>query len=494
MKCRPLPAAWWILLFLLVHACFPLAGPRPARAEGDLTSRDRITTANQVQVTVWTNGRLGSNFNTRRPSLEYPAGSLQDHLTLGGVWVGGIDARGDTLVSVAATTTRVGAILTPRDFWPLTDGFAVRSLIPGGPDYSPQARSEEDLVSACVASPAEEGHSACPIAVVQEVLSWNAAEPLRDFVIVRLYVTNVHPTEAIRGVSVGLWTELATGYKDPNRENWTSGWFRRKQLAYRDSLRLVMEHRWQECDGHCPSWAGIALLGVESAIAEPSNPSFNWWDWDPSLIETDGWRYQLLTNGEQDATDGIVPGVNDPVELLSTGPIGALAPGDTLAVTFAILGGSPGSGRTAEEDLVESAVQAREFYRATCVGWTPPAWTNAFSGPQLTVEQQADSVRLSWRLPSDEAADGVWIRFSDETPPADIGEGLPIPAGFGGFFPGAPGQPSTATLPAPADGSTRHYAAFATHRDLVITPPGRASIAVDRTRPNSPSASFSIRT
>jgi len=58
-------------------------------------------------ATPWTSGfqlrRLRNNFVSRLPSMEYPLGSQIEHLISAGIWVGAVNADGDTVVSTGAS-------------------------------------------------------------------------------------------------------------------------------------------------------------------------------------------------------------------------------------------------------------------------------------------------------------------------------------------------------------------------------------------------------
>jgi hypothetical protein len=140
--------------------------------------------------------------------------------------------------------------------------------------------------------------------------------------------------------------------------------------------------------------------------------SFNWWNWDPSgaLPETpanDAERWLALSNGSIDATHGVEAPNNDPVQLLSVGPLGTAAfigedglthwilePGDTVQVSFALLGGRPSPEaeppRSAEEDLAFNAEWAQTAFNLNFRIPVPPP------SPGLHVVNSHERMTLWW--------------------------------------------------------------------------------------------------
>ncbi len=83
-------------------------------------------------------------------------------------------------------------------------------------------------------------------------------EPFDAIVIANYKIINTKPDDPIYNVYVGLYSEMASGWKDGHAEWPPSGWFRKKDIAYVDSLRLVTEHHYNLDNGNCPSWAGLS--------------------------------------------------------------------------------------------------------------------------------------------------------------------------------------------------------------------------------------------
>lgn len=376
----------------------PLTAAEAAADDGVLVTY-RITAGNAVGLTLYNNGLVGNNFNSRRPSFEYPLGSNIDHMPRGGIWIGGISVEGDTLVSTATIDGYIGDVDITSELLPLPQtGIEERSILPNSRAYHPLARSEEDFLFSCADTAATlitsgpDAHR--PLNIQVDGTSYLFGfEPFEATVITIYRIINLSRTDPIYNLRIGMYAELATGYKDPAVVNWTSGWFRRKTLGYVDSLRLCTEHHHALGDGRAPSWAGLMLLGTKPDPIDSLTVSFNWWNWDPSAEVDDRWRYRQLGNGEIDPVDGIVPGTDDPVEVLSVGDFALLEAGDTLTVGLAWVGGQDDreiSGRDQLADIIYNARWAQIAYDLEFrIPMPPPS-------PDVTLEPGRGSLTLVW--------------------------------------------------------------------------------------------------
>jgi hypothetical protein len=365
------------------------------QAEEDTLIVYKVTSGNNVGLTIFNNGFFGNNLASRAPSFEYPLGSTQEHMVRGGLWVGGIKERReepgvlDTLVTTATIDGYFGSFDAEAvsEFYPASSEIIERSILPNSRYYSPEAKSEQDLLTAYIDKHqhASQYHKPLNIKVEQEILQYSF-EPFDAIILVNFKIINVDPITPIFDLYVGFYAELASGWKDGHTEWPPSGWFQNKDIAYVDSLRLVTEHHFTLDDGNCPSWAGFLLLGIRGPTPQDTiatkTVSFNWWNWDPGgnqpgTPDVDVERYLTLSNGSIDATAGSEAPNNDPVLLLSVGPLGfpagqwpdgtdryILDTGDTVTVSFALVGGEPvpHENRTAEEDIAFNAQWAQTAF------------------------------------------------------------------------------------------------------------------------------------
>ncbi len=400
----------------------PAAPAQAALEETVITYR--VTSGNSVGFTFYNNGFMGNNLASRDPSLEYPVGSGQEHLVRAGLWIGGLVSEtfqiteAETLTTTATLDGYYGGtnLETESEFYPASSEILERSILISSPYYDPvNAISEQDLI--CTYTDAHSHgtsmHKPLYVKVIQEILQFSY-EPFDATIFMNFYIVNEHDSRAIFDLYVGLYAEMASGWKDGHEEWPPRGWFEKKDIAYyeADTLQLVTEHHFRLDDGNCPSWAGYCLLGTKPIPAEEKTVSFNWWNWDPGGYEpetpsNDRERYETLANGWIDNTAGCEAPNNDPVTLLSVGPLGTasfiaedgkehwlLEAGDTVAVSFAFVCGTPSlqadPPRDAEEDILYNAAWARMAYDMDfSIPMPPPS-------PRLHIEPSHRAITLWW--------------------------------------------------------------------------------------------------
>jgi len=355
----------------------------------------RTSSGNRLGLTVRNDGGLGTGLASRAPSLEFPLGSGIEHLVRAGLWVGGVDAHGDTLVSTAATSRGFGT-----EFVPLT-GITERSNLPGSPHYSADARSEQDFVYSftdTAPSSADAGdHHPLSVQIDSETLL-HSFEPFDAIVILNCDIINLSATDPIHDLYAGLFVELASGFKDPTDPNWSRDWFGQKDIGFVDSLRMVTEHHFRLDGGRAPTWAGVQLLGTRPRPASEMTVSFHWWDQADEIHgageapTSDAERYRAMSSGQVRPTHGSEAPHHDPVALFSIGPFPVVEPGDTVTVSFAWLGGEDHarSGRTASEDLAFRAAAALAAFETDFDIPTPPP------SPDLFVQSDRNRLTLRW--------------------------------------------------------------------------------------------------
>lgn len=367
-----------------------------AQAAGD-TITARITTGNNLGLLIYNDGFFGSNFANRGPSFEYPLGSNIDHMVRSGIWIGAINAVGDTLVSTATKDGAIGSRSLDSEYFPAAPGIEELSILPNSRYFSPDARSEQDFRCSYddtrPRNSISDPHRPLNVRVDLETLLFSF-EPFDAIVIANFKIINVHPTDPLFNLTVGYYAELATGYKDPQATNPFQGWFRQKDIAWVDSLHYMSEHHYNLRDGLAPSWGSIQLLGTRPMPLADSLVSFNWWNWNTEDgPDTDAERYRTMVNHSRDATGGIEAPNNDPVELVSIGPVPLLEAGDTLTVSVAFVGGEPDrrTGRNAEEDLAFNCGWAQTAFDLNFNIPVPPP------SPELRVEPSHGRITLRWK-------------------------------------------------------------------------------------------------
>jgi len=371
----------------------------------------RIHDVGNIGMTVTNYGCFGSNFVNRSPSLEYPLGSTIDHLVSAALWIGAINAKGDTLVTTGAVD---GFLFVPSpiggEFAPATCGIEEVSAAPDSEYCHPGAYSEQDFIAFYSdyfppgSNPTD--HKPLGLLVKQRSMAWSR-DPASDFVLIDLTLRNIS-SSALGAMYLGMYSELASGNKGAY-QNWPpSGWFNKKDIAYYDSLRMVSEHHYTFDSGRAPSWAAMKLLGVKvnDVPVDPSAKkiSFNWWSWNPGATDKDEdfERYLLMSNGEIDPTAGSEAPQYDAVELLSIGPIDFMGASDSISIAFAFIGGDD------EQDLVYNARVAQKKYDSHY--GPPPTWMIFGS---VSASGTNGYTILSWQMLMDFSASNFLVERSE---------------------------------------------------------------------------------
>ena len=360
----------------------------------------RIADANSIAATLTNFGVIGNDFVSRSPSLEYPVGTGYEHMPVGGLWIGAM-ATDDAGSFVGVTTAMLdifqgASTAAATEFTPATDP-QLRSYDPNSPYFSPLAVSTRDIISsfddltAKTAQQNPEIHRPLHVGVRQSSYQWDYPD-MRDFVIERFIITNLGAS-SLTNVHVGFYTEFASGPKNaystwpPTATGGGSlgGWYGKALLAWDAPERLLREHFCSalfSCHFEItPAWAGIELLTPPGAGQHVTLALWNYSPSDPAR-DSDGERYTILSAGTiADVTaPEYGPGIGDPVELLALGPFATIAPGDSVEVDFAIVGGGE------DTDIIQHALTAQAVKDA------------GFNASTVTVDEgMASSGRLAVR-------------------------------------------------------------------------------------------------
>ena len=378
-------AAAGLLALLCLASTFP-----PACADDEVPFEAAVTDVGLVGLAITNFGFLGNNFTERSPSMEYPLGSEVEHLVRAGVWVGAVRAdNGDTLVTSGTTDGRVGGRTDAATEWRPAAPLRRRSVLINDRFYSPEAISEQDFICAYADTTFlerdGEDHYPLGVRVDQRILGWSY-EPADGFIIVEVEVTNLNPDVDLLDLHIGMYAELASGYKG-RYEEWPPGgaWFDQKVLQFDPERLLVVEHHVTFDDGDAPQHAGIALLGTRPDTLGAMNPGFRWWAWDPGNLERDQdiERYvEISTPGFMDPS--VIQLRDDPAELLTVGPWPFLAPGESVTAVYAFIGGNDYA------DVQVKADWAREAFRRDYVVPLPPP------SPRLLVDSRPHGLTIRW--------------------------------------------------------------------------------------------------
>ncbi len=331
------------------------------------------------------------------PSCVYPAGSGIEYLFQGALWVGAI-VNEDTLVSHGHDGWQhifeFYADQAPRG------SMIKRTIRKSEPEYSAEAISEADYLAvytdtltdqAFVAQNPEEGRPHVPIGIeiTQKSYSWSYSYA-EDFILLDFVVKNIGIGD-IRKAYMGIYVDADVGHLS------TGNYFQDDICGFKakvpspacPDLEDIINVAWIADNDGDPNKAGVfdgksptAVTGTR--VVRTPNPelqtSFNWWvsqgdaklDWGPIKqannrgLGTGGLgtpagdenKYFFMSNGEFDY-DQLYSGVDyssagwlppntqiaedladgyDTRYLLSFGPFD-IAPGDSLPITMAYIGG-----------------------------------------------------------------------------------------------------------------------------------------------------------
>ncbi len=343
-----------------------------ATMDGAIPFQGRQTDGNAIGLVITNYGFFGNNFVTRNPSMEYPLGSGQEHMIRAGLWVGGINAEGDTVVSTGSISGYWGTSTAGATEFNPAAKLRERSILITSRAYSKDAISEQDFITEYKDYPRRPSNDAVlRVSVKQEAYLWSY-QFAEAFVIVSFTIKN-DGEGFLTAPCVGIFGELSSGWKGAY-EQWRppgSSWFRNKQMEYFPEHRMCGEHHYTYHNGLCPSWGAIAMLGAEGSVVDSIgevNVNFRWWDWywERDNPMDDPVRYEFLATPHIDRTDDIQPGEDDPVEVISVGPFPTMASGDSIVVVCAFLGGMD------RESLIGNVEWAQRAYDNDYVLPSPP--------------------------------------------------------------------------------------------------------------------------
>ena len=172
----------------------------------------RVTTTGKVRQVITNMGTFDKG-RTRYPGLinaEFPAGSDEEHLYQGGIWIGAITPTGDTLVSMSE------AHFTPHEFFPTNNkwdsiwtGSKGDTLhLPYWPNY--ECISDQDFVSRYSDYNVLniDNHTPLHLDIVQSTYSWSSGQ-LAEFLLHKYYITA--KKIPLKDVYVGFWMHSAIG-------------------------------------------------------------------------------------------------------------------------------------------------------------------------------------------------------------------------------------------------------------------------------------------
>ena len=375
--------------------------PAPADPQADRVPKlQRQTDGNAMGLVLTNYGFFGNNFVSRSPSMEYPLGSQIDHLVRAGIWVGAINAEGDTVVSTGTVSGSYGSGSASATELTPSQVIKERSTLINSRAYSKKAVSEQDFNAEYrdydpIA--ATNRGKTLAISVTQRSYLWSY-KFAEAFVIVSFTVRNKGGD--LYDMRLGIFGELASGWKTAYNTWPPTGWFRKKALVYFPDQRMIGEHHYAYQNGTAPSWGAFAILGTRGPGVPPIDSvpvSFNWWDWyderDHSGDYTDLYRFTLMGNGQIADVSAIVFEQTDPVELISAGPFPKIAPDDSIVFVCAFIGGMD------RASLVQNAEWAQRAFDNNYILPSPPP------PPRIRVTPEQGGINVYWDNSSENQLD-----------------------------------------------------------------------------------------
>lgn len=406
----------------------------------------KYTSVGNLNVTITNLGQIGNRFKKWpvQPSLEYPKGSGIEHLSIGGLWVGGI-LRNETVARVTtagldrATTTSVleGLEITNN----IGAVISQRSTLLESPYFDLKAVSHQDIVmdftdrndtvpGTTLAIPF---HQPLGVDIHLEAYAWNF--PFADFFVILNYTIKNAGTTTIDSLHVGLWNNGAVrNTKLTGNPLAASQFFSHSGRGYVDSLRLSYVFDFDGAPYGPPSnsYLGIKMLGTtpfplkKDSLGVPLNTEldsigdlrrgtyYNGWKFGssgsgnslyafPDVEDNPGdpyrGRYQRLSRmmpkpniealGRTTSTltsDGITTGELPASlsDLLSTGPFKSLAPGESVQVVFALIGAKKTGSDLASNDYKNAQMRSLLYANA--------AWAQqTYNGEDLNGNNRLDA-------------------------------------------------------------------------------------------------------
>ena len=357
-----------------------VAGPGDWRfdpAAAKRTSKAVYTNIGNVGLSVTNVGYFGNLLNPTlsTPSFESPLNSNVEHMFVGGIWVGAIEAAGDTLVSAGADDTSSGQSSPTQEYGPLPEDTIVPlSSNPLSPHFSTAALADQefdfsmyDELGPGDASP-DDPHIAMGLRVDTKVLAYSPPYA-DDFVIIDFTVENVSDQELTQ-VFLGWYNEMSVGNTTvtiPGDE--TNGWNfyddRNGFIAAGDyaddpEARILYCYDADGEDGKAESWAGVRVLGVEGGF--PLVLSYRQWRFNDARRRYDTGKYSFMASGAIDrGNDGRgnnFEAIGNWSSLVAVGPWPLLLPGDQAHFTIALVAGPDSTGMVRNSQVAQSTFDA----------------------------------------------------------------------------------------------------------------------------------------
>lgn len=432
------------LLLTIILGIIPLFGQSLRKVTDD--DDTKYTSIGNLNVTITNFGQIGNRFKKwpTQPSLEYPKGSGIEHLSVGGIWVGGI-LRNETVARVSTAGMDRATTSNPLEGLEITNNIgsviSQRSTLLESPYFDLNAVSHQDLVmdftdkndtlpGSTLAIPL---HKPLGVNIHLESYAWNY--PFADFFVILNYTIKNVSSTIIDSLHFGLWNNGAVrNTKLTGNPSAASQFFSHSARGYVDSLRMsyVFDFDGAPYGPPANSYLGIKVLGttpfplkkdslgnaktteLDSIGDLAIDTYYNGWRFGssgsgnslyafPDIEDNPGdpyrGRYQRLSRkmpkpniealGRYNnilTSDGVTFGELPASlsDLLSVGPFKSLAPGESVQVVFALIGAKKSGSSAASLDYNTPQLRSRLYANA--------AWAQqTYNGEDLNGNNRLDA-------------------------------------------------------------------------------------------------------
>ena len=333
-------------------------------------------------LTVTNYGLLGQGYLTSlkdQPSCQYKLQSKLEkerieHLSYAGLWIGGIGGANGEYTTLVSTAIVDGVFQYGEAGFEFTntasegDTVKTRSMLPTSPVFDPKAISHQDFIcdftdiNTFVPGTDIEliNHTPLGINVHLESYAWNYS--FADaFVILNYTITNISQY-SIDDVYIGLWVDASVANMNYTNKYVPGGGFTwyDNMNGFDEEYKMGYQYDADGDNGYAESYVGIRMLG--SSVGNGVNVYYDQWQWTQA-IDSDFPEYFMPKDDEERYEKlSSTPQAELPDEdaswmlLVSMGPLGNLAPGDSVNAVMAIVCGFWGQG---DEDSPERRANLR---------------------------------------------------------------------------------------------------------------------------------------
>ncbi len=432
------------IAFVLILLCADQAVAQPLRKAAD-DDATKYTSVGNLGVTITNYGQIGNRHLTwpSQPSLEYPKGSGIEHLSLAGLWVGGIP-RNESVARVSTAgvdnpsrnrllagfemTSNLGSVISQRSTLLESANFDLNAV--SHQDFVMDFTDRNTRIPETGDSIPE--HLPLGVDIHLESYAWNF--PFADFFVILNYTIKNSSATIIDSLHVGLWSNGAVrNTKIRGNPLATSQFFTHSGRGYVDSLRMgYVFDMGSHGDPPTNSYLGIKVLGTTPfplkkdslgvPLAAPldslgdlrKNTYYNGWrfassgsgnslyafpDVEDNSADPYRGRYQRLSRmmpkphiealGRSNNIATSDPNVLGQLpaslsDLISVGPFRSLAPGESVQVVFGLVTAKKSGSGHANTDYSNPLLRAGLYSNAS---WAQ----QAYNGEDLNGNNRLDA-------------------------------------------------------------------------------------------------------